>query len=153
MRSMTKMNGKTNMVSTINITSTIRDAQTKSAHNILHLLVIKDKQSYKSALAVMEYLILNAPDRADNPYNDFMVLLGRAIETYEKEHYPVKEASGAEVLRFLMEQKNLKQIDLAPVLGTASIVCELLSGKRLLNKRQIEALSKHFKVSPAVFFA
>ena len=147
MLSMTKTNGKTN------IASTIKDAQSKAAHNIMHLLVIKNKSSYKTALAVMEHLMLNAPDTEDNPCHDFMILLGRSIETYEKEHFPTRKASDVDVLRFLIEQNGLKQIDLAPVLGTASIVCEILSGKRKLNKRQIEALSKYFKVSPMVFFA
>ena len=144
---MTKTNGK------INIASTIKDAKAKSANNIMHLLVIKNSNDYKNALAVMEYLMLNAPDTTDNPFHDFMLLLGRAIEGYEQEHFPIKKASGAEVLRFLMEQRGVKQIDLAPVLGTASLVCEVLSGKRELNKRHIEALSQYFKVSPAVFFA
>jgi HTH-type transcriptional regulator / antitoxin HigA len=146
MLSMTKTIGK------INIASTIKDTQSKSTNNILHLLVVKDKSSYKTALAIMEYLMLNAPDTSANPYHDFMILLARAIEAYEQEHYPMAKSSEADMLRFLMEQKSLKQIDLAPVLGTASLVCEVLSGKRKLNKRQIEALSKYFRVSPAVFF-
>jgi HTH-type transcriptional regulator/antitoxin HigA len=146
MLSMTKTNEK------INIVSTIRDARTKSTNNILHFLIIKDKNSYKNALSVMEYLMLNAPDTANNPYHDFMILLGEAIETYEKKHHPIAPISGKDVLKFLIEQKGLRQIDLAPILGTASIVCEILSGKRQLNKRQIEALSKYFKVSPEVFF-
>lgn len=146
MLSMTKTNGK------INIASTLKDAQSKSTHNILHLLIIKDNNSYKAALAVMEYLMLNAPDTADNPYHDFMILLGRAIEAYEHEKYPMTKPNEADILQFLMEQRGLKQIDLASVLGTPSLVCEVLSGKRKLNKRQIEALSKYFKVSPAVFF-
>ena len=157
MCSMTRTAGKTNMVSTNNIayadiTSAMKDVKTKATHNILHLLVIKDKQSYKAALTIMEYLVLNAPDTANNPYHDFMTLLGRAIESYENEHFPVGKTSGADMLRFLMDQHQLKQIDLASTLGTASIVSEILNGKRQLNKRQIEALSKHFKISPAAFF-
>lgn len=146
MQSMTKVNGKTN------IKSMIKDVRSKSTNNILHLLVIKDKKSYGTALAVMEYLMLNAPDTPNNPYHDFMVLLGRAIETYEEEHYPVPKSSDTDMLLFLMGEHGLKQIDLVPVLGTASIVSEILSKKRELNKRHIELLSEHFHVSPAVFF-
>jgi hypothetical protein len=36
--------------------------------------------------------------------------------------------------------------------GSESIVSEVLSGKRELNKNHIERLSKKFKVSPALFF-
>src|ERR1700722_16227321 len=128
----------------INIKSMIKDARTKQTTNIFHLLVVKDKKSYEKALTVMEYLMLNAPDTADNPYHDFMILLGRAIEAYENEHYPIPKTSASDVMRFLMEQRGLKQADLAHILGTASIVSEILSEKRELNRRHIESLSKYF---------
>jgi HTH-type transcriptional regulator/antitoxin HigA len=38
------------------------------------------------------------------------------------------------------------------VFGTRSIVSEVLSGKRDLNKDHIERLSARFHVSPEVFF-
>jgi HTH-type transcriptional regulator / antitoxin HigA len=57
-----------------------------------------------------------------------------------------------EVLAELMAANNLKQKDLAPLLGSDSIVSEVLYGKRELNKQHIEKLSQRFKVSPALFF-
>lgn len=51
-----------------------------------------------------------------------------------------------------MAANNLKQKDLAPLLGSESIVSEVLYGKRELNKQHIEKLSQRFKVSPALFF-
>jgi HTH-type transcriptional regulator/antitoxin HigA len=56
-----------------------------------------------------------------------------------------------EVLAELMAGSNLKQKDLAPLLGSESIVSEVLHGKRELNKQHIEKLSQRFKVSPALF--
>ena len=41
---------------------------------------------------------------------------------------------------------------LVDVFGTRSIVSEVLSGKRELNKEQIGRLSARFRVSPEVFF-
>jgi HTH-type transcriptional regulator / antitoxin HigA len=135
-----------------NLKSMIKAANTKAVNNILCLLLILDDEHYQAALAVMEYIMLETPDTPDSPYHNLGILLGEAIENYERQHYPVPKASGVEVLSFLMEQHHLKQVDLAPVLGSPSLVSEVLSGKRELNKRQIEALSQHFKVSPAVFF-
>ncbi len=57
-----------------------------------------------------------------------------------------------EVLQELMAANNLRQKDLAKQIGSESVVSEILSGKRELNKRHIENLSKRFKVSPEVFF-
>jgi hypothetical protein len=40
---------------------------------------------------------------------------------------------------------------LGPLLGSESVVSEVFSSKRELKKRQIERLSKRFRVSPAAF--
>jgi len=74
------------------------------------------------------------------------------VEAYEEEHYPIRSASPVEVLKELMDANNLRQKDLAPMLGSESVVSEVLSGKRELNKHHIEKLSRRFGVSPAVFF-
>ena len=74
------------------------------------------------------------------------------IEAYEEKHDPTRAASPAEVVLELMAANNLKQKDLAPLLGSESIISEVLSRKRELNKRHIEKLSQRFKVSPALFF-
>jgi HTH-type transcriptional regulator / antitoxin HigA len=89
------------------------------------------------------------PTRAQVEAIELLTLL---IERYEEAHFPVPDASPAEVLRFLLERHGLKQRDLAADLGGESVVSEVLSGKRKLNATHIEQLSKRFHVSPAVFF-
>jgi HTH-type transcriptional regulator/antitoxin HigA len=74
------------------------------------------------------------------------------IEAYEEKHYPIRSATPLEVLQELMTANDLRQKDLAPLFGSESIVSEVLSGKRGLNKRHIEKLSRRFKVSPELFF-
>jgi len=86
---------------------------------------------------------------AEEKYAELLTVL---IEAYEEEHYPIRAASPVGVLAELMAANNLKQKDLAPLFGSESIVSEILNHKRELNKHQIEKLSRHFKVSPAVFF-
>jgi HTH-type transcriptional regulator / antitoxin HigA len=79
-------------------------------------------------------------------------LLTLLIEDFEEKRYRIPRAKPVDVVRFLMEQHNLLQKDLADVFGTRSIVSEVLSGKRDLNKDQIARLSARFHVSPEVFF-
>lgn len=74
------------------------------------------------------------------------------IEVYEEQKYSIPEATPVDVLRTLMEANGLRQKDLASIFGTESVVSEVLSGKRDINKNHIAKLSKRFKVSPAVFF-
>jgi HTH-type transcriptional regulator/antitoxin HigA len=79
-------------------------------------------------------------------------LLTVLIETYEEEAYPIPDVPPVDILRELMDANNLKQKDLASLLGSESIVSEVLSGRRELNKHHIQKLSERFHVSPAVFF-
>ncbi|MGD0796774.1 MAG: transcriptional regulator [Acidobacteriaceae bacterium] len=79
-------------------------------------------------------------------------LLTLLIEDYEERSYRLPKASPLAVLAFLMEQHRLKQKDLVDVFGTPSIVSEVMSGKRELNKEQIRRLSARFHVSPELFF-
>jgi len=79
-------------------------------------------------------------------------LLTLLIEDFEEKRYRLPRAKPVDVVRFLMEQHNLLQKDLVDLFGTRSIVSEVLSGKRELNKEHIARLSARFHVSPEVFF-
>jgi len=87
--------------------------------------------------------------RAERELAELLTLL---IDDFESKRYELPRAKPLEVLRFLMEQHGLRQKDLVDVFGTRSIVSEVLSGKRKLNKDHIERLSQRFHVSPDVFF-
>jgi HTH-type transcriptional regulator/antitoxin HigA len=95
---------------------------------------------------------LTAEPRPTPAQVEAIELLTLLIERYEEQEYSIPDASPVEVLRFLIEQHGLKQRDLAPELGSESVVSEVLSGKRKLNAAHIEQLSKRFHVSPAAFF-
>lgn len=79
-------------------------------------------------------------------------LLTLLIEDFEERRYQLPHSRPLDVLRFLMDQHGLMQKDLVSVFGTPSIVSEVLSGKRELNKEHIKRLSDQFHVSPEVFF-
>jgi len=89
------------------------------------------------------------PTGEEERYAEVLMTL---IEAYEEEHHSIPDASPVDVLRALMDANDLRQKDLAPILGSESIVSEVLHKKRDLNKTHIEKLSKLFHVSPAVFF-
>ncbi len=79
-------------------------------------------------------------------------LLTLLIEDFEEKRYQLPRASPLDVLSSLMDHHGLKQKDLVDVFGTPSIVSEVLSGKRELNKDHIRRLSRRFHVSPELFF-
>jgi HTH-type transcriptional regulator/antitoxin HigA len=82
---------------------------------------------------------------------DAIELLSFLIEKYEDEHYPVPVATPMEVVRFLLDQNNLKQRDISDLFGGESGVSMFLSGQRKLTIPQIQGLSARFHVTTDVF--
>ena len=111
--------------------------------------ITSDAQNERYISALLEMDRRGHLTAAEKKYAEVLALL---VEAYEDKHYPIRAASPVEVLAELMSANNLKQKDLASALGSESIVSEILSGRRELNRRHIERLSKRFKVSPEVFF-
>jgi HTH-type transcriptional regulator/antitoxin HigA len=118
--------------------------------NIAPLLSVRNEREYNAAVKRLNELLDEIGDNEKHPLYGFLDTLGTLIQIYEEEHYPIPEASGAEVLRFLMDEHGLTQSDL-PEVGSQGVVSEILNGKRELNVRQIRFLTETFKVSSAVF--
>ncbi len=101
--------------------------------------------------ALMDELLDLVGDDEDHPLADLLDVVGLLVAQYE-EHTPgLSAASPTDVLKFLMEQHELKQSDLRKEIGTQGVVSEILSGGRKINTRQAKALAKRFGVSPVVF--
>jgi HTH-type transcriptional regulator / antitoxin HigA len=111
---------------------------------------ISSARQHEEYLVVLERLARKANATAEE--EKYARLLVALVDAYEQEQHTIRDASPVEVMRSLMEANGLRQKDLASLLGSESVVSEVLSGKRGLNKGQIEKLSKRFHVSPAVFF-
>jgi HTH-type transcriptional regulator / antitoxin HigA len=113
-------------------------------------VAITSERQHSEYLSVLDELASKPSlTKQENQYAQVLMTL---IEAYEAQHHPIPDASPTEILRTLMEANDLRQKDLASIFGSESIVSEVLSGKRAINKNHIEKLSKRFHVSPAVFF-
>lgn len=108
-----------------------------------------DKQ-YRKLLKALDELIDEVGNNERHPLAPLMETVGNLIEEYEKDNFESIDADPVDVLKYLMEENGLTQKDMAE-LGSQGVVSEILNGKRELNIRQIKALGKKFKVSPAVF--
>lgn len=118
--------------------------------NIAPLLSIRNEREYNAAVKRLRELLDEVGSNEKHPLYSFLDTLATLIHAYEEEHYPVPESTGADMLRFLMQEHGLTQSDL-PEVGSQGVVSEILNGKRELNVRQIRALAERFGVSTAVF--
>ncbi|WP_445180045.1 helix-turn-helix domain-containing protein [Pseudomonas sp. McL0111] len=110
----------------------------------------KSEEDYDSLVrAVDEILEITGDDEA-HPLMSLVEIIGDWVEEWDHTHHPMAEASGEEVLGYMMREHGLTQSDL-PGVGTQSVVSEILNGKRKLNLRQIRWLAERFKVPVDVF--
>jgi antitoxin component HigA of HigAB toxin-antitoxin module len=106
---------------------------------------LENAQEMTDALAVL-------PVRTKDQ-EDYLETLSTLIEKYEREQnaVDVSKLSAIEVLRFLMDGREMSASDLGRVLGNRELGAAILRGDRQLSKANIIRLSKHFAVSPALF--
>jgi HTH-type transcriptional regulator / antitoxin HigA len=77
-------------------------------------------------------------------------ILAALIEVYD-DRFSLPEQPPYEMVKYLMEQRGLKQADLVPVLGSRAQVSDLVNGKRGISKAQVKKLAEYFGVSPELF--
>ena len=114
------------------------------------MLSIRNEREYDLAVKRLNELVDEIGTDERHPLYGLLDTLGTLIYAYEEQHHPMPRVSGADMLRFLMEEHSLTQAEL-PEVGSQGVVSEILGGKRELNLRQIRALAERFGVSPAVF--
>ena len=135
----------------------MRTAEIANREEYAHLLgealphVIHTEAENDRCTALLEDLLRRKQRTAEE--KRLAELLTLLIEAYEQQYHALPRTAGpVDVLRHLMDANGLRQVDLLDVFGTASIVSEILSGKRELSKAHIARLSERFHLSPALFF-
>lgn len=83
---------------------------------------------------------------------DYMDAVSAFIQAYEEEHVTLDDVHGVEMLKALMEMNDLKQTDLIAEFGSASLVSDVINGRRQVSKAVIMKLAERYNVSPEVFF-
>lgn len=107
--------------------------------------IIHSDADYNAALAEFESYFDNEP-AVGSPEADRFELLGMVIAKFEEERWPIEAAKPLDVLKFMMEQNDRTQTDLANLLGSRSRASELLNGKRDLTLEQIKLLSREWRI-------
>ena len=106
------------------------------------LIVIQNDADHAEAKVLVAKL-MGSNDPADVAR---MAAQARLVESYERSRWPRKSARLADILTYLMDQHGLTRADLVPLLGTASRVSEVLSGKRDLSMTMVQRLRERFHV-------
>jgi HTH-type transcriptional regulator/antitoxin HigA len=114
----------------------------------MKIKVIKTTQEYDEACDRI-YSLINNTEKAiepDSPEGEELELLSLLVENYEQEHFPVGAPDPIEAIKFRMDQMNLKQSDIAPLLGGKTRVSEILNRKRRLTLKMITLLNRYLGI-------
>ena len=107
------------------------------------LIVIQNETDYGEAKALIAAL-MGSQKPADIAR---LQAQARLAEAYERSRWPRRKPALPDLLAYLMDQHDLTRADLAPLLGTASRVSEVLNGKRELSMSMVRKLRERFHIS------
>jgi HTH-type transcriptional regulator / antitoxin HigA len=111
---------------------------------------LRTEEEYDAAVERLNALLDEIGTNEKHPLYSLLDTLGTLIHTYEAEHHPIPDATGPEVLQYLMEEHNFAPVDL-PELGPPEAIERYLAGDEELTIHQVRALARRFHVSPAAF--
>lgn len=106
------------------------------------LIVLENDADHAQAKALVDRLMASN-DPADAAK---IAAQARLLEAYERNRWPRKAPGLPDVLTYLLDQHGLTRADLVPLLGGASRVSEVMSGKRKLSMTMIQRLRERFHV-------
>lgn len=102
--------------------------------------IISTEAEYERALERLELIFDSTPK--DRTFKE-AELLTMLIENYELEVEPAfPDPDPIEVIKFKMEQNNMRNKDLAKIVGGKSKASEILNKKRRLTLKMIRQLNK-----------
>ena len=112
--------------------------------------IIRTEVENEKALSVVEQLVhqKNRSPEEDALYDLLIVL----VKKFESEFYePGALSTPGSMLEFLMEQQQVTAIELVPILGSVTIVNNVITGDGEMTIAQVKQLAKKFRVEPSVF--
>ncbi len=113
----------------------------------MNIKLIKTEVDYQKALKRLEEIF---DAKIGTLESDEADILGLMIDEYEKKNYHIDAPDPIEAIKIRMEEMQLRQVDLADVIGGKNRVSEVLNRKRKLTVEMIRNLTKRLNLSPGL---
>jgi len=116
------------------------------------LVSIQSEEHLDEAQAVMDRLLAKA--RLAPGEQLYLDALSDLVAVYEDEHHAIAPASDADMLRHLMDARDVNQAQLSREAGIAkSTLSEILAGKKVFSRKVIRKLADYFRVDVGILSA
>ncbi len=113
------------------------------------LTSIRSNEHLDEAQQVLDQLL--AMGKLDGGERAYLDALSDLVIVFEDRHHPIEPASDADMLRHLLEAKDVTQAQLSKGAKIAkSTISEVLAGKKPFSRQMIRKLADYFKVDVSV---
>jgi HTH-type transcriptional regulator/antitoxin HigA len=82
---------------------------------------------------------------------EYLNVLGALIYEYEENQEPIPDIYGLELLKFILEERNLQKQDLLSIFESKSTRDDILDGQQDLTPIYIQKLANFLNISPDLF--
>lgn len=82
---------------------------------------------------------------------EYLNVLGALIYEYEENQEPIPDIYGIELLKFILEERNLQKQDLLSIFESKSTLDDILDGQQDLTPIYIQKLANFLNISPDLF--
>jgi len=106
---------------------------------------LRNEADYDAALEAIAAYFETEP-AVESEDADRFDLLAMVIADYEARHWAIEAPDAPDLLRVQMQQKGLRQADLAAVLGSKARASEVLNRRRHLTLQQAWKLHKEWRL-------
>ena len=140
------------------MTITLIDAYQTFLSTSKPFIHIDSEDSYQSTLLELEKILDSTGTTSDYSLTPLVDMLATAIDEYESKDQELmqfisdalKEPKAIVLLKTLIDNYDISHEDL-PEIGSASLVSNILDGKKALSTEAIKQLSKRFDLKPSMF--
>jgi HTH-type transcriptional regulator/antitoxin HigA len=111
---------------------------------------IRNEEDFARIHNLADALADTVGDDQEHPLYSLFELTMALIEQWENENVSIPDTPPREVLRYLLEEHNLKQKDLGD-LASPTLISDILAGRREISKRLAKSLAERFHVDIGAF--
>jgi HTH-type transcriptional regulator/antitoxin HigA len=114
--------------------------------------IIRSVEQYRTYCKDLEKLTAKYDSKPSDKLLDLIDTIDLLIIQYDEQHIQMMDVDPIQLLRSLMRENNLKQKDIANLLGISKgHLSDILNYKKGLSKNVIRILSERFKVRQNAF--
>jgi HTH-type transcriptional regulator/antitoxin HigA len=112
---------------------------------------IETEEQNERYLGIIEKMMDKGADKFSPEEHALFDLLIALIEEFEKKAYPMPQVEPRERIKYLLEEKGLKNKDLLPVFNSEGVISDVLNGKRPVTLKTARKLADFFDVPTELF--